>query len=261
MILKSFNEHVRRAFSNSAVHYEVLSGMQYEIGRQLIQTLEWDKDSGRILDIGMGTGKLTDRLSRACPAAMVTGMDFADGMVAQARTKYESFLITQANALALPFREKTFDAVFSNLAYQWVDPLAHAFSEAARVLKKDGIFSATLFAEGTLKELYASLQNAGQETGRELSLKKLPSADQAAQALAGAGFRDITIHSEIIQTHFDDAAGLLKWLKSIGANRMNRGLYLGPQIISRTAEYYQQNFKGRWGVAASFDVVWMKGKV
>ncbi len=259
MFFKQFNKRVCRAFSNSAIQYEVLASMQYEIGRDLIKSLAWTEHCQNILDIGMGTGKLTNRLSHLCPGARIVGLDFADGMVQEAKRKYETFTIVQADALALPFADQSFEAVLSNLAYQWVGDMPKAFGEARRVLKKDGSFCATLFGRGTLPELFESLENVASQQERKCELQKLNDQETIRCALEKAGFKDIQVRAEIIKTHFDDMHSLLKWLKLIGANMMNRNFFIGPRYINQSAEYYEKNFKGRWGIVASFEVIWVKG--
>lgn len=259
MILKLLNNQIRRAFSNSAIHYEVLAGMQYEIGRELVKKLDWDEDCENILDVGMGTGKLTNRMTHLCPGAKVIGLDFADGMVQEAKKKYETFEIVQANAVALPFGEANFDAVLSNLAYQWVDNLPAAFVEARRVLKPNGKFCATLFGQQTLNELFTSLEIISDQDNKRIKLQRLRDYGTVNQAVMDAGFKNVEVRSEITKTHFDDMHSLLKWLKLIGANRISQNYYFGLRYLTKVAEYYKNQFKGRWGVVASFEVIWVKG--
>lgn len=260
MILKTLHQQICRAFSNSAVHYEVLAGMQYEIGRDLIKTLDWAEDDRRILDVGMGTGQLTNRLSHLCSGAKIFGLDFAQGMVMKAKEKYETFSVVQANARYLPFSQESLDVVFSNLAYQWVDDLPGAFTEVRRVLKNNGKFCATLFGRQTLDEFFQSLASVASFKQRKVHLQRLQGEAAVREALCVAGFKDFAIKSEMIKTHFDDMQSLLQWLKLIGANRLNRDVYLGPRCLAEASQYYEKQFKGRWGVVATFEVIWVKGK-
>lgn len=250
-------QFIRRAFSNSAIHYEVLAGMQYEIGRELIAKIDEGDDLGRLIDIGMGTGKLTNRLALNFPAARVVGVDFADGMVTQAKRNYETFQIVQGNALALPFGDGQFDAAVSNLAYQWVSDLSAAFGEAFRILRPGGQFHAAIFGGQTLRELLTTLETVNARQGR---LRRLADEQAVRRALGEAGFADARISSEITQTHFEDLRDLWKWLKAIGANAIDRRYYLGPRQFVQAAEFYENNFRGRWGVTATFEVIWVKGK-
>jgi len=259
MILKQLNQHIRRAFSNSAMHYEVLASMQYEIGRELVKTLDWNEACETILDIGMGTGKLTNRMSHLCPGSKIVGVDFADGMVQEAKRKYETFTVVQGNAEALPFCDQSYNAVVSNLAYQWIKDLPVAFVEARRVLKKQGMFCATLFGQKTLLELFETLEQCSGAEKKDLPLERLPDENDVRTALSKAGFKNFTVRSEITKTHFDDLTSLLQWLKLIGANQLNRQKYfIGPRRLASAAQHYEKNHSGRWGIVASFEVIWIK---
>jgi malonyl-CoA O-methyltransferase len=261
MIFKHLNQHIRRAFSNSAMHYEVLAGMQYEIGRELLKTLDWTENCQSILDIGMGTGKLTNRMGHFCPGSKIVGVDFADGMVQEAKKKYETLSVVQGNAEALPFGDGSFDAVASNLAYQWVKDLPGAFSEARRVLKKEGKFCATLFGQETLSELFKTLETCAGKDKKEFPLERLPDEKNVRSALIKAGFTNIEVRSEITKTHFDDLTSLLQWLKLIGANQLNRKYYIGPRRLASATQHYEKHHSGRWGIIASFEVIWIKARI
>ncbi len=257
MILKLLNNHIRRAFSNSASHYEALSSMQYEIGRELIAKIAPSLDRRVILDVGMGTGKLTNRLKSALPDSQVIGLDFADGMVQQAKNAYDTFHIIQGDARQLPFQNEVLDMIVSNLAYQWVENLTDAFSEVHRVLRPEGQFCATIFGRETLGEFFESLEKTKEQ---KEEFERLNAREDIYAALTTAGFRDIEITTEISKTQFENMPELLKWLKSIGANAMNRDFYLGPRHLENAAQYYENNFGGRWGITASFEIIWVKGK-
>lgn len=260
MILKPQDHFVRQAFSGSAEQYEVLAGLQYKIGCQLIKDFLPVAESGRILDVGMGTGQLTNRLCSVYPDTKIIGIDFACGMAMKAKEKYETFEILVADALALPFCTESFDRVISNAAYQWVYDLPTAFAEALRVLKKGGMFYAALFGRETLRELFESFENVEALGARKKKFVRLADKNTVYKSFADAGFKDIEVESEINKTCFDDVRSLLVWLKLIGANRLNRSAYMGPRIWAKACEYYEKHFKGRSGVTASFEVIWVKGK-
>src|SRR3979490_2525337 len=72
----------------------------------------------RVLDVATGTGDLAIELARrVAPGGEVMGSDFAEGMLARARTKAASRLDSSASlrfewgdALALPYEDDAFDA-------------------------------------------------------------------------------------------------------------------------------------------------------
>ncbi|MFN3368135.1 MAG: class I SAM-dependent methyltransferase, partial [Thermus sp.] len=112
-------KRVRRMFSEIAPRYDLLNRL-LSLGsdlrwRRRAVALALEKNPGRILDLATGTGDLALMLKKRAPQAQVVGADFAPPMLALARKKAEAqglkveFL--EADALALPFPEASFDAV------------------------------------------------------------------------------------------------------------------------------------------------------
>ncbi len=52
---------------------------------------------------------------------------------------------------------------------------------------------------------------------------------------------------------------LLKWNKEIGANVLNSPVVIGKEWLQRADQYYQAHFKDRFGVTATFQVIWLEG--
>jgi SAM-dependent methyltransferase len=94
----------------------------------------------RWLDVGCGTGALTQEvLARADPAAVI-GVDSSQGFVAHARahTQDRRAEFQIGDAQALPFVEREFDAVVSGLVLNFVDRPERALAEMKRVLRPGG---------------------------------------------------------------------------------------------------------------------------
>ena len=151
-----FQENIRRAFSEAAPQYDFLTDLHKEIGRELVQKMAPLENVTRILDVGTGTGYLAKKAKYYFPSAEVVGLDLAAGMLDVAQASTENLHFVEADAQTLPLRRETFDAVVSNLAYQWLDDLPKAFGQAHRVLTKGGKFYATVFGFFTLDEFFQS---------------------------------------------------------------------------------------------------------
>jgi len=251
------NNPIRRAFSGAAMQYDVLTSMHKEIGRDLIKKVREREDCASILDIGMGTGWLTGRLAFYFPETRILGVDFASGMVRAAREQKEGFDIVQADALDLPFRAKSFDLIISNLAYQWVLDLKRSFECCHKILKDDGTLCFTMFGYETLSELFESLQSV-RGKAETLPLRRLPRLQETTEALYQAGFKNIESDYERITVHFTDMMAILRWLKGIGANRLQKDFFVGKDLLSKAGEYYLKQFKDPFGVRATFEVFWLK---
>lgn len=257
MIFTAIDKRIRRAFSNAAMQYDVLASLQKEIGRELVKKIGSLDEARTVLDVGMGTGWMTDRLASLCSDGLVIGVDPALGMLDTACKKYENLCAIGADARALPFKEHTFDIVTSNLAYQWVNDLAKAFEESHRLLKPNGIFCLTMFGQETLRELFDSLEAV---KGEKLFIQRLASLTDIEKALAQASFREVHLEKETIKVHFPDMLTLIKWLKDIGANILPKNGFIGKELLFEADGFYKKNFSDPLGITATFEVVWIKAK-
>jgi len=257
MILDVFSRKIRKAFSDSAVQYEVLAGLQTEIGKELIEKIG-EKDNVRsVLDVGMGTGRLANRMNLIFPDARIVGMDIAEGMTVTAAEKYPYLNFVQGDARALPFKEGCFDVIFSNLVYQWVNRLPESFRGLSRILRPGGQVCLTMFGYHTLEEFFESVREALPD---HLSLRRLPEEAEIISAFEQAGFVIEHHQRETIKTHYSDIFDLVRWLKGIGANRLNQNIFIGRDRLRKAGEYYRRHFSDDWGLAATFEVITVRAK-
>lgn len=104
--------------------------------------LQWvgAKPGSRWLDVGCGTGALTETILGHSSPAEVVGVDPSDAYLKfasdQMKGHYARF--EKGDASALPFGEATFDVVVSGLALNFVSDKAKAVSEMARVVRPKG---------------------------------------------------------------------------------------------------------------------------
>lgn len=141
----------------------------------------------RILELGCGPGKLwRENADRVPEGWAVTLTDASPGMVEEAKQNLgdRSFDFRVADAQALPFADRSFDAVVANHVLYHVPDRRKAFSEITRVLKTEGVLYAATNDEGSMQELgrmlrflepghsqddtLKALQNFSLENGAEL---------------------------------------------------------------------------------------------
>lgn len=90
---------------------------------------------GRLLDVGCGTGWFTRQLA-ALPNLQITGVDLDLESLAFARSHDPNSIYLQADALALPFADASFDYVLSIAALCFTADWLQAVSEIVRVTRK-----------------------------------------------------------------------------------------------------------------------------
>jgi ubiquinone/menaquinone biosynthesis C-methylase UbiE len=92
-----------------------------------------------VLDLGCGTGR--HALWLAGEGAVVTGVDFSEGMLAEARRKARAhrvcFVVHDMHE-PLPFGDAAFDIVVSGLVLEHLREVGGFFAEAHRVLRPGG---------------------------------------------------------------------------------------------------------------------------
>jgi demethylmenaquinone methyltransferase/2-methoxy-6-polyprenyl-1,4-benzoquinol methylase len=96
----------------------------------------------RILDLATGTGDLALLLKQKAPQAQVVGGDFVPQMLALARVKAQraglEVEFTEADALALPFPDQSFEAITIAFGFRNFADYPAALHQLSRVLTKGG---------------------------------------------------------------------------------------------------------------------------
>jgi len=256
---------LRRLFSRAAKDYDRYALLQAKISEDLFNKLRKIDKSLSILDVGVGTGRLTEKLSLSFPEAKIFGLDFAFGMLRQAMNRKIYPSLIQSDAQFLPFKDNSFDLVISNLSYQWVDNLVDAFDQIHNVLKKEGGFFITIFGRDTLKELRLSFLEARRLRYGEIKplYLQLPDEEGLHETLTRLGFRNIEISRKLKKKTYRNLFSLLKWLKATGSNYSSGDLFnnLGSrQILEETAEVYRARYRDNGNIYASFEVIYAEAR-
>ncbi len=109
----------------------------------------------RILDVATGTGWSARNMARA--GARTTGVDIAPDLLAAARELsghlHPPIGFLEADAEALPFEDRAFDAVISTFGVMFAADHAQAARELARVCRPGGRLALTVWApEGAVQD-------------------------------------------------------------------------------------------------------------
>jgi len=109
------------------------------VARDFIGWLALPSDA-RWLDVGCGTGVLTQTILAYAAPASVTGIDPSDQFISYARrhTSEPRATLRTGNAEALPFTDELFDAVVAGLVLNFIPSPERALAEMRRVLRPGG---------------------------------------------------------------------------------------------------------------------------
>nr|VTP04316.1 Demethylrebeccamycin-D-glucose O-methyltransferase [Mycobacterium riyadhense] len=100
------------------------------------------KPTGKVLEIGAGSGAMAAEILSIYPDIHITVTDFDDTMLAAARRRLAPFgsraTARQADANGLPFGDNTFDTVLSFIMLHHTVTWEQALAEAVRVVRAGG---------------------------------------------------------------------------------------------------------------------------
>ncbi len=207
-----------------------------------------------ILDAGCGTGSSLFYLKNSVDKNInYFGIDIAKGLLHQSKLKLSSetlaFLpsgypaayrsgikITAGNVSAgtylicadcenLPFKEKKFEIIFSNMAIHWLNDIPSFFTAVKNTLKDNGLFISSFLAEGTLNELndcYERVMAGAGKTG-SIKLHSFPKEEYIRDILIKNGF-DVERPLFIKYLEYSDSLfSILKKINMLGARNSLAG--------------------------------------
>ncbi len=137
--LKPQASSVRKGYDRWAVLYDREANPLIAIEEPVVREAIGDVAGLEVLDLGCGTGRHSLWLASA--GATVTGVDFSEGMLEEARGKPGAEAVRfLAHDLGqpLPFAAGSFDLVVSGLVLEHLAALDAFFAEARRVLRPGG---------------------------------------------------------------------------------------------------------------------------
>ncbi len=249
----------RRAFGRAAHSYDEAAQLQHEIGRRMLQRLDYVKlQPTNILDLGCGTGVATEALMKRYPGAQVFALDFALPMLAQTRRRGRWLRRPRclcADLDALPLADQSIDLIVANASIQWSNQAPEMLAGLHRVLSPGGLLMFTSFGPDTLQELRAAWSGVD---GRERVHGFIDMHDYG-DMLVHAGFAEPVMDVEHFSLLYADAASVMRDLKNIGAGNAgqarNRGL-TGRASLRAFEAAYEKYRDSEQKLPATYEVIY-----
>ncbi len=252
---------IRRNFARRAASYDRHACTQRLMAKGLLALAGSDiVRAGRILEIGCGTGYLTQLLRQLNVAAPLVALDLDEALVAAARRRLGngsgvSWLVADGEALG----PGVFDLIIANAAFQWLTCPADTLSAYFQSLNPGGTLAFSTLGPRTFQELAASLQLAADCWGQRAALS-IPAQcflDQEGWSglLTRAGFTDPRLRQEVVTANFPSVRHFLKALQATGATNPQPRAF-SPRMLKAMTAAYQENFGRNGTVPATYEIIW-----
>jgi trans-aconitate methyltransferase len=133
--------------------YQAKYAFVWKYGSDVVSLLAPQRGE-RILDLGCGTGHLTEQIADS--GAEVVGVDRSQEMIGAARKTFSNFKFEIVDARKLPFHSE-FDAVFSNATLHWIHEPALVIQSVRNALRTGGRFVAEFGGKGNIGKIQTAL--------------------------------------------------------------------------------------------------------
>ena len=151
---------VGEGFDLAAEEYDDLLRRNREGARRLVAALP-PGPYAEVLDVGCGTGFVTQEMVARFAVRRVTGVDPSEGMLEQFRQKLDDRVeatLIRAGVHDMPVPDGAFDAVVSGMAFHWFPEKPAAVAAMARRLRPGGVLGILASGSGTDAEFRAILE-------------------------------------------------------------------------------------------------------
>lgn len=217
----SHARHVRIQQSfDSAEAYEATAVLQRVAARRLFEEIQRrlaGRTPTRILEIGCGTGFLTELLHRAWPQAELVATDLAPRMLERARARVGNTVRFYEMDAARPDVSGPFDLICGNLVFQWLDAPQTVLRTLTGLLAPGGVVGVSTLLAGTFEEW----QRACAAEGLAAATPEYP-AEQALQAWQPDLCSGRWVAERCLQS-FEDGLAFVRHLKDTGASVPREG--------------------------------------
>ncbi|WP_061859411.1 malonyl-ACP O-methyltransferase BioC [Priestia megaterium] len=256
---------LKKRFNNHAKTYDAYADVQKSMANQLIDQLSSNffNQEIAILEIGCGTGYLTQLLCEKFPKATITAVDLSSGMIEVAKKKVMedrvSFICGDIEEISI---ERRYDLIISNATFQWFNSLHTTIKKLYKQLKPTGSLLFSTFGNRTFEELHLCYSHAKQKLGlfsnsspgqSFFSLEGLSQiCEQALIPLREHPFKLSKMEKLEVQ-YFPTVQAFFTSIKKIGASNSNEENYCQrPSFFRELINLYENDYRNENGIKVTY---------
>jgi malonyl-CoA O-methyltransferase len=246
-------------FGHSSAFYHTHASVQKKVAEQLIISLNNWRDvlpPGPIMELGCGTGFLSQRLVHALPDRKLILNDVSSEMIDVCREQvdiYDNIRFEVADAQKTPVEEPTFAMIISNFVIQWFHHPADTLKQWLKVTKPGGM----LVAAFPGYKSFPAWKRYTRELGLPFTANPLPDINEMVEDLSSDNIQ-VDYGEDIIDQRFKSAAQFFYHLKKTGAGKQKNGHHLTPKEMKALINYWDNQENGDIEVNWQVSYLWVR---
>ncbi len=254
---------VTARFSAAAPTYHKKADVQKTVAKKLLSLVSAPWPVDHILEIGCGTGVLTELLMEHFPTVMIHAMDVSRDMIAQARNRLSSnnhirWFMSDLRTFDPPV---SYPLIVSSSSMHWICPIQDGLRRMADLLELGGDVVVALMLHGTLGELRTTRLRVAPH---KPPLGRLPLAEEVLCGLEQTGLRVVTKWQETLRAHHLSAEAFLRTIHGQGltggAVSSSKCPLTRGELQRLMAKYEAEYSNDGSGVFASYEVLYVRAK-
>lgn len=249
-----FGLEVAKEFGKSIQNYHSKATIQRKVAEGLIVSLRPWKDivpSGPILEVGCGTGFLTEQVIEEFPSRDILITDASDEMVSfvkQSVGESDTRRFEVLNVNDIEETEEKYALIISNFAAQWFSDTAIGLEKLSNMLLPGGLLLVAFPGNQSFMEWYECCL----ELGLAYTANPLPDIEEVIVKLS-LGPLQIDYYENDLMQDFDSSLEFLKHIKEIGAGKSVTGKSLSYKQLKLLTDFWDKKannkIKAKWHIA------------
>jgi malonyl-CoA O-methyltransferase len=242
---------IKISFNKASKSYDSVANIQQEAADFLVSKIiaMYDMGPKNILDLGAGTGYVTEKLLSNFPESAFYINDLSENMLDICKVKfaqYHNFHYLPGDMLQLSANNDYYEYIVSNFAFQWLEDWRYAIKIFHA--KNSRIFAFSILLDGTFDE-WENMLSKYQNINLLSYPKKQDMIDFCQQITQNDQKFDFWLMDK--SSSFPSALDFVRYLKLLGANSSkNGGVDIGifRKLLTEQTESFNVTYKIFFGI-------------
>ncbi len=258
ILADDLKQQISTSFGAAAPYYDENAQVQREVANRLIASLQPWRDilpQGPIIELGCGTGFVTEGLAELYPKKEIQVTDLSEEMVAFCEQKFDqdNLKFRVQDAEDPPHEEPHYAMTISGFTPQWFKDPAQTLGRWLEATKPGGL----LLASFPGNESFPEWKKKCEELGLPFTGNDLPDVEEMVIKMS-VGPAQVDYYEDTVTQHYESARDFFRDLKKLGASTQRSGRSLTPKELSLLINHWDDSTEG--DITVSYHAVFLAVK-